>query len=809
MKISKTFKKITSSFLLFAVFVVSSFSAYPTRVEALFGIGGGGAGANTGVNLKGVGAFAVTCGVAYFASRKVIKKAAVLEEKGEDAVTQGVGSVVSGLTGVDPTSATEGTTPKPMVPVVAEGVEVKITEEVVKVDTEATLQSFKEECLDALTRMLVLKIIDKITFMTVEWINSGFEGNPFYPENRANFFEQIAKDEVMGLTSWFSLSPEDYPFGKILSETILLTVQNRLQDNLRFSLNRVIQHQNQYAAFEDFEKEFSIGGWTGYTTFAKPNNNVFGNYVAVNNDLLRRVAGTDTTITKNFQKELSEAGGLLNQRVCRETALGTGEDDYISAKDPLYLANSPVIPAGLELPDAVYEGLPPAVQSYLGPYESGQIAMGMALEYNTLSKRSKCIKWETITPGRFIAEQTSQALGSPLRNLELTDEFNENLGLIFDALAAQLFKKGLRALQRSDGQYSSDPASPNYNALWAQANDSDFGLNSNQPTTQDLIQGNTSGGNGGSGGGDTPPVSLLVIQQQYLTRANEMIQILTTLIRDIRALDYCVPGPNPNWYQNGLISLQSMINSNVSEYGDAPYYAGIVAQFTGITIPESVVPNYGQFSAFINFVLNKYQSEINANYLPLLAPPQVRPIATNYYSQIENFQTRIQIIQSEINALIPVLPQIQAIQAQFEALTPEQQSDSSSSEMQTITSLLNQIVNQGVLVNQSQLNQLNQDISSYNSQIFTVNNYITQCVEEVSNNNYTALEERVPYPSQSIFENPSVAIPALQPNVNRFLSTINFGDTDSEINLSGFNNLNLTVPTTSTETFANHLQSIF
>lgn len=806
MKISKTFKKITSSFLLFAVFVVSSFSAYPTRVEALFGIGGGGAGANTGVNLKGVGAFAVTCGVAYFASRKALKKAAVLEEKGEDAVTQGVGSVVSGLTGVDPTSATdEGTTPKPMVPVVAEGVEVKITEEVVKVDTEATLQSFKEECLDALTRMLVLKIIDKITFMTVEWINSGFEGNPFYPEDRPNFFEQIARDEVTSFTAWFSLNPADYPFGKILSETILLTVQNRLQENLRFSLNQVLQHNNQYASYENFQARFSVGGWAGYTAFARPNNNIFGNYITANNYLARQTAGTNINIAKNFQQELTEAGGLLNQRVCRLTETGDPNDEYVGKNEDTYMGDYTVMPSNGLVSD-ILEFLPGPIQAELADVPDPNAQREL---YNYFVQRSHCAKWETVTPGRFIAEQTSQALGSPLRNLELTDEFNENLGLIFDALAAQLFKKGLRALQRSDGQYSSDPASPNYNALWAQANDSDFGLNSNQPTTQDLIQGNTSGGNGGSGGGDTPAVSLLVIQQQYLTRANEMIQILTTLIRDIRALDYCVPGPNPNWYQNGLISLQSMINSNVSEYGDAPYYAGIVAQFTGITIPESVVPNYGQFSAFINFVLNKYQSEINANYLPLLAPPQVRPIATNYYSQIENFQTRIQIIQSEINALIPVLPQIQAIQAQFEALTPEQQSDSSSSEMQTITSLLNQIVNQGVLVNQSQLNQLNQDISSYNSQIFTVNNYITQCVEEVSNNNYTALEERVPYPSQSIFENPSVAIPALQPNVNRFLSTINFGDTDSEINLSGFNNLNLTVPTTSTETFANHLQSVF
>ena len=428
--------------------------------------------------------------------------------------------------------------------------------------------------------------------------------------------------------------------------------------------------------------------------------------------------------------------------------------------------------------------------------------------YNYFVQRSHCAKWETVTPGRFIAEQTSQVLGSPLRNLELADEFNENLGLIFDALAAQLFKQGLRAFQRTDNQYSSDPAHPNYNAIWAQSNNPDFGSSSNQPSTQDFIQGNTGGSTGGPVGGN-PSTTLLQIQQNYILQANSAIQRLTTLIRDIRALDYCVPGPNPIWYENSTVNLQNLISQTVSQSGDAPYYADLVLQFTGITIPESAVPTFSQFSSFMNFVLSKYRDEVVANYSPLQAPPTVRPVATSYYSQITNLQTRIQILQPRINGLIPIIPQLQSIEAQMTALTPAQQADSNSPEMQTITSLLNQISSQGVLVDQSQLGQLGQDSLNYQSQINAINGYITECVQEVSGNNYTALEERVPYPFQSIFENPLVATPALQSNVTRFLSTINFGDSNNEINLSGFNNQNLSIPTTSTETFAGFLQSVF
>lgn len=801
MKISEVFKKIISSILLVTVFTVSNFSLYTKKVNAQ-AIGASASGsANGGFNAQGIGAVALGCGTAFFIQRKAAKAAATLAGRAEGAVVGEAGSAVQSVTGINPTSGVVS----PQVPVVDKAVPVSIKAEVGKVDTETTLQSFKEECLDLIARYVVLKIMDKITFMTVEWINSGFEGNPFYPEDRANFFEQIAKDEVTSFTAWFSMNPEDYPFGRIISETILLTVRNRLQDNMRFSLNQVLQSNNQYASYENFQARFSVGGWAGYTAFAQPNNNIFGNYLMAQNHLARRTAGTNITVAANFQKELAEAGGLLNQRICRETALGTGEEDYIAADEPLHLANSPLIPPGLELPDAVYEGLPLAVQEHLGDYESGGIAIAMAQEYNTLVNQSKCVRWETVTPGRFIAEQTSQVLGSPFRNLELADEFNENLGLILDTLAAQLFEQGLRAFQRTDGDYSSDINDPNYNAIWAQSNNPDFGSSSNQSSAGEFIQGG--GASGGNAGDEN--LSLLEVQQNYVLQGSLAVQGLTTLIRDIRALDYCVPGPNPRWYEMGAINLQNTISSTVSESGDGTYYAQMVNQMTGINIPASAVPNFTQFNAFMNFTLGLYRDEVFANYSPLAPPPAVRGTATNMFSQIEGYQTQIQIIQSRINNLIPIIPQIQAVVNQFNALTPAQQADPNSPEMQTITSLLTQLSNQGSLVTQEQLQGLNGDVNLYESQIAAVNQYISQCISEVSGNGYQGLEERVQYPFPSIFENTLINQPALSPNVNRYLSNINFGDSNNEINLSGFNNLGLTIPTTSTETFSNYLQSLY
>jgi hypothetical protein len=795
MKVGRVFKKIISSILLVSVFTVSNFSLFSPKAEAQV-FGGAGGSASGGVNVQGIGAVALGCGTSFFIQRKATKRANQLSNMAEGEVIGAVGSAAQAITGVDVTSGSA--TPK--VPVVDEKVPKSIQKEVGKVDTETTLQSFKEECLDLIARYIVLKIIDKITLMTVEWINSGFEGNPFYPENRENFFESIAKDEVTSFTGWFSLNPEDYPFGKIISETILLTVQNRLQDNLRFSLNQVLQHNNQYANYETFNARFSVGGWAGYTAFAQPNNNIFGNYLMAQNHLARRTAGTNITIAKNFQQELAEAGGLLNQRICRVSE--TGENDYIDKGDERHMGDYNLMPPNGLVSD-IFDMLPPAVQAEF----SGVTDPAAQRElYNYFVQRSKCARWETVTPGRFIAEQTTQALGSPLRNLELADELNENLGLIFDALAAQLFEQGLRAFQNTGGNYSSNPNDPNYNAIWAQSSNPDFGANSNQPTVGQVIQGTTPGSGSGSGGLD---IDLLSLQQNYILEANEAVQSLSTLIRDVRALDYCVPGPNPRWYEIGSLNMQNIISSTISPNGDGAYYSQSVQDLTGISVPESAVPNFGQFNSFMNFVLNKYRDEVFANYSPLQPPPGVRPIATSLFSQIDSYQTQLEVLQSRINNLIPIIPQVQSITAQYNALTPAQQADPNSPQMQTITSLLNQISSQGSLVSSTQLQEVASSNLNYQSQIFAVNSNITSCVTETTGSAYQALEERAGYPFQSVFENPLVNQPALSPNVTRYLSNINFGDSNNEINLSGFNNLNLSIPTVSTETFSNLLQTVY
>jgi hypothetical protein len=87
------------------------------------------------------------------------------------------------------------------------------------------------------------------------------------------------------------------------------------------------------------------------------------------------------------------------------------------------------------------------------------------------------------------------------------------------------------------------------------------------------------------------------------------------------------------------------------------------------------------------------------------------------------------------------------------------------------------------------------------------NNYINQCVTEVNAPVYSGPNERAPYPFSSITSHPLYSqIPA---PTQGFLVGQTFGDTDQEINLSTYGNLDLEVPSVSVGQFASFLQSVF
>ena len=57
------------------------------------------------------------------------------------------------------------------------------------------------------------RLINKMTKSTINWINSGFHGNPLFLENPQSFFKDVAKYEVEDMINTFGYDSQRFPFG--------------------------------------------------------------------------------------------------------------------------------------------------------------------------------------------------------------------------------------------------------------------------------------------------------------------------------------------------------------------------------------------------------------------------------------------------------------------------------------------------------------------------------------------------------------------------------------------------------------------
>lgn len=678
----------------------------------------------------------------------------------------------------------------------------------------------KENCFDAIVHQIVVLIMDKITLATVDWINSGFEGQPLYLSDPDEFFANIAKKEINSLTGWYGCTTgsvtcgEDYPFGALVMGSIVSSIQSQLAANVKFSLNQVLAH----GTYEEYKFDFNVGGWAGYTAFLEPNNNPFGNSLLINRELGRRIGGTTQTVTKNFNEQLTQSGGFLNQRRCDLTATEVVGDAYIPLNDSLH-HEAPPLAAGELLSPSIVSGLPTAVQDHI--LANASTPEQAAAVYNDIVLRSKCLKWVTTTPGNVVSNKITSALNISDNRLIQADEVSESLGLIFDALINQLVGSGLESLSSFWDGGSSGQTS----VLLAQVNGEQPGQVTNDQIPPPAIDAIT-----GTGVVDT---ELIVVQQQYITNANIALPILSNLIQKIRALDYCVPGPNPNWLDNAEENFQNVLysvapfSSNLQDQQDAEdanqdYYAAAINTITGIDVAHTpAMHNHTQFTAFMNNLFSKYAAKMqDANdlgYNRFLAPPTTRILLSGLLEDMNNYQASYDTLSSYVTNIPSYLPTLinidnaldQIAQQNGGVLSPAPPNIQAQIDAQI--SIFNSISDH--FATPSQLSDLISSLSVFQAQQNVVNGHLDSCISETleNPNGYPYPNRRDAYlPGQYFPYTHSVTGTGLPgPDTNFLPSYVDFSENTNggDIDVS-FENVDI-IGTESLDIFEAVLQSVY
>ncbi len=227
----------------------------------------------------------------------------------------------------------------------------------------------KEKVLDSIAWTIAKRAIKEITASIVDWIDSGFDGNPAFVTDPQSFFIDLA-DQISG-EYIKSLGKENVlcsPFSLEI-RSALMAKRNRRNQRLQCTLSTVV------ANMQGFLNDFNQGGWPAWLSLIQEENNPYMRYLAEEENLVRLIEND----RNNKTLELNWGSGFLSKKDKR-----TGE---------------------------------------------------------------------TVTPGRTIAAQLDNVLGSNQRILELADEFDEIVSALFNQLLSQTITgaSGLLGLNKKQG----------------------------------------------------------------------------------------------------------------------------------------------------------------------------------------------------------------------------------------------------------------------------------------------------------------------------------------------------------------------
>lgn len=303
---------------------------------------------------------------------------------------------------------------------------------VTNVPTDDTKNNLKE-CLDGIGYALAKTLLAKLTDSIINWINTGFEGNPFYIADYKSFFETAIKDELQASLDELKQTGNLYfdvlrqeaisrareTIGDQLSSTLAADIVSNMCDSSQYKDQQFCTEQLTAESESELTYAFTRGQipfqWDTWNSLTqKCGNNIFCSS-AVAEDYQEQQKEQKV---EQINKDLDRSGGFLNQETCA---------------------------------DEGYASMLASWQNQIRQYSSStNTSIADRIQNGTLEQRPVCTEKIVETPGRTIADKLTSNLGTSERQLELADELNESLAAIFDALINKLITDGLSSFDKSN-----------------------------------------------------------------------------------------------------------------------------------------------------------------------------------------------------------------------------------------------------------------------------------------------------------------------------------------------------------------------
>lgn len=485
-------------------------------------------------------------------------------------------------------------------------------------------------CLKGIAIRLAKNQLTAMTKYTMNWINSGFNGDPLYVRDVNSYMDSITT-EILKKENDFLKDPnnaDDYPFGReeAKNSTNIYKSAKNFKNSLASDMSDYVQGATSPAdALKIYSNDFASGGWNGWIALTQdPKNNPLGSRVIYSQNL------SDTTSQKlsNTKDEINRNGGVFDQKVCAKWQ--TVDKD----NNPEYNDDG--------------------------------------TEHTSTSGKPTdiCLAWKTVTPGSVIKTKIDTYINSPERQIELANTLEEALNALFSALINKFENQGLSSLGSQVNNFTSPVDGGGFgsnnlvdslgNSITSTTLSSGSGTNNNGNESFDITKDlgnkyvesidsgkwdaktNTPELASGDGiknqyytvsvAGDTKlfpgnyhwkvgdkafydgttwevgaPTHIIdtrgvfQIQKDYLKSSQKAATLLPQVIPKLGELDYCIPGPNQNWsdnsspareayssYLSGVTIDDVEYRIDARDYGCFAITCGIINHdYTVINLPDS------------------------------------------------------------------------------------------------------------------------------------------------------------------------------------------------------------------------------
>jgi len=161
------------------------------------------------------------------------------------------------------------------------GGEVSVTDSALA--SQQKVSEKRQSCFDGLAYALAKQQLVSMTKSTMNWVNSGFNGDPMYVRNINALTNSIEGTILQKEVNLFKNSPAgggDYPYGRNFALSQISSFKfgqnpsNALKQNLSNYLS-IVPGNDRYV--ESYTNNFSLGGWNGWLAFTQmPQNNPLG-----------------------------------------------------------------------------------------------------------------------------------------------------------------------------------------------------------------------------------------------------------------------------------------------------------------------------------------------------------------------------------------------------------------------------------------------------------------------------------------------------------------------------------------------------